>query len=200
MEITLIYIVSLASAACAVLFWGCYRRVDIRTRVRILLYIRKGLLYTLAYRRRLSSDDVTVFSLLKISSLVAANITACVLKLQDSNELGKRCGSLFLANMIPLFFGGRRGFMNDQILRTQTSEQALVHRWMGRICVTQGIIHGIISIGHHSPSIPHIIVSLCPQALNRAPLTKSHVSPCPFSALWDFFPYFMFVNIFLRSF
>ncbi|KAF2028956.1 hypothetical protein EK21DRAFT_90173 [Setomelanomma holmii] len=59
--------------------------------------------------------------------------------------------------MIPLFFGGRRGLMNDRILRIQTSEQALVHRWMGRICVIQGIVHGIISISDHSPSIPQII-------------------------------------------
>jgi hypothetical protein len=159
MIVSLIYLVSLASAAGALLLWRCYRLLNARTRTIILLFIRKQLLYRLIYRRRNSSDDVNVLSLFNICLLVAANITACALKIRDRGELARRCGRLFLVNMVPLFLGGRRSLLADQILRIHSSEQSLLHRWMGRVCVLQGLVHATISTLAASPTAPQITVS-----------------------------------------
>jgi hypothetical protein len=113
MIIPLIYLISLASAAGALLLWRVYRLLDARTRTKVLLFIRKQLLYQLVYRRRNGSDDVSVLSLFNICLLVGANITACALKIQDRGELARRCGRLFLVNMIPLFLGGKRSLLAD---------------------------------------------------------------------------------------
>jgi hypothetical protein len=160
MIIPLIYLISLASAAGALLLWRVYRLLDARTRTKVLLFIRKQLLYQLVYRRRNGSDDVSVLSLFNICLLVGANITACALKIQDRGELARRCGRLFLVNMIPLFLGGKRSLLADQILRIHSSEQSLLHRWMGRVCVLQGVIHATISTLAASPTAPQITVSV----------------------------------------
>jgi hypothetical protein len=160
MKITLIYLISLASAFAALLSWKIYRLVDIHTRRRIVLYARKKLLYTLVYRRTTSSDNVNVLSLCNICLLIAANITACALKINNRAELAKRCGNLFIVNMVPLFLGGQRSILTDKILRLQSSEQSLLHRWMGRVCVTQGLFHGILNAMSSSATTPQIIVSI----------------------------------------
>jgi hypothetical protein len=100
MIVSLIYLVSLASAAGALLLWRCYRLLNACTRTKVLLFIRKQLLYRLIYRRRNSSDNVNVLSLFNICLLIAANITACALKFRDRGELARRCGRLFLVNMV----------------------------------------------------------------------------------------------------
>jgi hypothetical protein len=160
MNILLIYSISLASAAGLLVLWHVYRLLNVPTRRRILLYSRKKLMYTLIYRRTTGSDNVNALSLLNICLLIAANITACALGITSRAELARRCGSLFLVNMIPLFLGGRRSILADRALHLQSSEQSLLHRWMGRVCVIQGLLHGIVSATLNSPTLVETLVGI----------------------------------------
>lgn len=159
MHVSLIYITSLASAVGILLLWRIYRLIDINLRRSISLYVRKRLLYTVVFRRRASSNTINVLSLCNICLLLAANIAACALKINNRSELAKRCGSLFLVNLVPLLLGGQRSILTDHIFHVQSSEQSLLHRWMGRVCVTQGLIHSIINALSASPTTLQIIVS-----------------------------------------
>jgi hypothetical protein len=160
MHTTLIYVISLASAVGMLVLWKVYQLIDVKTRRAIFLYARKKLLYTLVYRRRSGSDNVNVPSLLSVCLLIAANITVCALNFKDRKELAKRCGSLSLVNMVPLFLGGQRSTLTDRVLHLGSTEQSLLHRWMGRVCVVQGLVHGIVFAMSTSPTVIHILVSI----------------------------------------
>jgi hypothetical protein len=160
MNINVIYLASLAAAFGLLLSWKVYRLIDIATQRTIIQYARKRLLYTLIYRRRASSDDINALSLFNICFLLAANVTACGLKINKRTELAKRCGSLFLVNIIPLLLGGQRSFLTDRLLPVQSSEQSLLHRWMGRICVVQGLVHSVVNATSSSPATLQILVSV----------------------------------------
>jgi hypothetical protein len=177
MKINLIYLISLAAAFGLLLFWKVYRLLDVVTRRTIIQYARKKLLYTLIYRRRASSDNVNVLSLFNICLILAANVTACGLKINNRAELAKRCGSLFLVNLIPLLLGGQRSFLTDRFLHLQSSEQSLLHRWMGRVCVAQGLVHGIVNATSSSPATLQILVRV--QFFSFHVLTKEPVHIIP---------------------
>jgi hypothetical protein len=160
MHITLIYLISFASTVGVLLAWKVSHFIDTDTRRSLSTYFRRKVLYTLVYRRRGASDDVSVMSFLKISLFAVANVIACTFGLADRTELARRCGTLFLINVIPLFLGGRSSFFADQILRIHPSEQSLGHRWIGRICVAEGLIHGVVNATSISLTIVQILVGI----------------------------------------
>jgi hypothetical protein len=160
MDTPLIYLTSLAAAFGILLLWKVYRIVPIRIRRASMLYARKKLFYTMIYRRRSSSDNINVLSLCNICLLVAGNITACALKISDRKELAKRCGSLFLVNLVPLMLGGQRSILTNYISHLHSSEQSLLHRWMGRVCVVQGLIHAVINAMSSVPTQIQILVGV----------------------------------------
>jgi predicted ferric reductase len=152
MQINIIYTIALASLFGLLLLWKLLSLVEISTRQLILSYLRKRFLYTLVYHRRAGTDDINVASTINIIVLVAANMTACIYGLPDRIELARRCGALFLLNATPLLLGGRTSFLIDRIMILKPNQQSLLHRWMGRVCVLQGLIHGGISAASSSPT------------------------------------------------
>jgi hypothetical protein len=150
MQINIIYTIALASSFGLLILWKLLSLVEISTRQLILSYLRKRFLYTLVYHRRAGTDDINVASTINIIVLIAANITACIYRLPDRAELAKRCGALFLLNATPLLLGGRMSLLIDKTMILKPNQQSLLHRWMGRVCVLQGLIHGGISAASSS--------------------------------------------------
>ena len=159
MQIPLIYLISLASTLGVLCVWKAFRLVDPPTRRLIFSFLRKKLLYPLVLQRQKATSNINVFAFLRIILVVAANITACTLKISDRTELAKRCGTLFMINVVPLYLGGRTSLLVDRVLRLPLSEYSLIHRWIGRICVVQGLVHGVINASLSSPSIIEALVS-----------------------------------------
>ncbi|KAF2727578.1 hypothetical protein EJ04DRAFT_594415 [Polyplosphaeria fusca] len=145
MYATLIYLISTTSAVGLYLLWKLSQLISPTTRWKILFFLRKRLLYSLVLRRRKGTSEITVSSFLGVAVIVAANVTASTIKLRDRTEFAKRCGTLFLINLVPLYLGGRSSIIVDRILRVPCSQYLLLHKWLGRICVIQGIVHGISS-------------------------------------------------------
>jgi hypothetical protein len=143
-QTNVIYAVALASASLALLFWRALCFIDAPTRRALFSFLRKVFLYRSAYRRRAGSDGVTVVSSVNVLIFIAANITACTFGLTDRAELAKRCGNLSVINLIPLLLGGRTSLLVDRILQIQPYHSSFMHRWMGRICVVQGLVHGVL--------------------------------------------------------
>ncbi|KAF2194711.1 hypothetical protein K469DRAFT_706201 [Zopfia rhizophila CBS 207.26] len=161
MQVTSIFLISLGSAVGALVVWKLCQRVNAPTRRFLFSFLRKKLIYTLVIRRSKSTSDVNVIAFLSILLVIAANITACTLKLTDRIELARRCGTLFIINVVPLYLGGRTSLVADRILRIRLSDYSLMHRWMGRICVIQGLVHGIINASTSSPLVAdNLLLSL----------------------------------------
>lgn len=153
MHLLFIYGLSFVSVVVVLFIWRIWRLIDRSTRTAIVLFIRKRLLYALLVRRFRTSSDISVFAGLNLLLFGAANVTACTLRVQSRAEIAKRCGTLFIINVIPLFLGGRTNYIADKIFRLQLNEYALLHRWIGRVCVLQGLIHGFLNAATSRPSI-----------------------------------------------
>ncbi|KAF2680662.1 hypothetical protein K458DRAFT_445146 [Lentithecium fluviatile CBS 122367] len=148
-----IYLICLVSVLGAFILYSIWRLIDSTTRRFIFSFLRKNLLYTMVVRRRTGSSDMTVYGLLSIVLLIASNITACSLWIADRADLAKRCGTLFMINVVPLYLGGRTNFFVDRVLQLPLDQYSFLHRWMGRICVIQGLVHGIMNAATSSSSI-----------------------------------------------
>ncbi|KAK7179080.1 ferric reductase like transmembrane component [Paraphaeosphaeria sporulosa] len=156
-----IYALSFASAVIVLFIWRIWRLINRSTRTAIMLFIRKRLLYALLVRRLRTSSDISVLAGLNLFLCGAANVTACTLWVPNPAEIAKRCGTLFIINVIPLYLGGRTNYIADKILRLQLNEYALLHRWMGRICVAQGLVHGFVNAAtSRAPIVETTLLSL----------------------------------------
>ncbi len=145
MQIILIYAVALGGVITLLLLWRVFLLAGDETRGAVFSFLRKKISYTLIYRRRASSDNISIPSLLNILLFLAANITVCTFKIHDRTELAQRCGALSLINIVPLFLGGQTSFLADLILRLPLGQRSVIHRWLGRICVLQGLVHGVLN-------------------------------------------------------
>ncbi|KAL5401100.1 hypothetical protein PMIN04_013131 [Paraphaeosphaeria minitans] len=158
MHLLSIYALSFASAVIVLFIWTIWRLIDRSTRTAIVLFIRKRLLYALVMRRLRTSSDISVLAGLNLLLFGAANVTACTLWVPNPAEIAKRCGTLFIINVIPLYLGGRTNYIADRIFRLQLNEYALLHRWIGRICVVQGLVHGFLNAATSRASIVETIL------------------------------------------
>jgi hypothetical protein len=159
MRDTIIYPVTAVSLFAILVIWKVYRSIRLITRQKALTWVRKLLLDTLVYRRRKSTDSVNLFSLLYTTIYIGSNVVLCALGNNDRNELASRCGTLFLINLVPLFLGGRLSLLTDRMTRVQPWNQSLAHRWIGRVCLLQGVLHGILNMVATQTTLVHIIVS-----------------------------------------
>lgn len=158
MQLLAIYTISFVSAVVVLFVCNAWRLIDRPTRKAIVLFIRKRLLYALLVRRLRTSSDISLFAGLNLLLFGAANVTACTLWVQSRAEIAKRCGRLFIINVVPLYLGGRTSFVADRVFRLQLNEYFLLHRWMGRICVIQGLVHGVLNATTSPSSILETVV------------------------------------------
>ena len=119
MEVTTIYLVTAASLIAGLILWNVYRLVGSSARRSAQSWLRKLFVYTLVYRRRKGTDSINFISLCYIVIYIGANVSLCVVGISNRSTLAKRCGTLFLANLIPLFLGGRLSFLTDTLTRVR---------------------------------------------------------------------------------
>lgn len=62
-----------------------------------------------------------------------------------------RTSLLACINLVPLFSGGRTSLIVDRVLGIRKSRHDLFHKWLGRIFVVEGIIHGSIIMAVSGP-------------------------------------------------
>ncbi|KAF2257699.1 hypothetical protein CC78DRAFT_622409 [Lojkania enalia] len=158
LSILSIFFLSLASVAASLGLWKLGQRLDASTRRKVTAFFRKRLIYTTIFRRLKGSYEINVLTLSSVMLAITVNILGCTLKVSDRHDIAKRCATLFLINAVPLYLGGRTNIFVDRILRLSLSKYALIHHWLGRICVVQGFVHGIIKISSTSISTTEILL------------------------------------------
>lgn len=153
MQVSLVYLIAFCAAVACALLFSLYQVLDPSTRRFVFAWLRKKIVYRLIYRRRKGTSSFTMLSVLGLSALVGVNVTACVLEVSDTHALAVRCAKLVLVNALPLFLGGRTSLFADRVLRLPLNHYQFLHRWVGRICVIQGVIHGLINVRLFYPRI-----------------------------------------------
>ena len=157
MQIITIFLISLGATFGAFTLWKLLQRIDAPTRKLIFSFLHKRLNYTLVIKRQKGSSDVSVLAAILILLYVTANIVVCTLRISGRAELAKRCGSLFVINMVSLYLGGRTSLISDKV-HLNLSQYGLLHRWVGRVCVIQGLIHSFINFSVVPSSTWEILV------------------------------------------
>ncbi|KAI9777795.1 MAG: hypothetical protein M1839_008590 [Geoglossum umbratile] len=144
MQLTVAYAISVAAVVGA---FTLYRVGTVIARVVRMLrtvFILKHLCYPVLWRRRSGSTDMTRLQGILTALFIAANILCSLIGVRNVSDLNRRSGILSLINMMPMFLGGRTNLFAD-LLGLRLDHYGTLHRWIGRVCVLQGILHGSIT-------------------------------------------------------
>lgn len=120
------------SLAAGQLVWKMYARL-----------IQKRLEYPLIATRPQGSTNVSRLDCVFITSFVAANAACLALKITNQAQIATRSGQLFSINVILLYLGGHTSIYADKIFRVPVEKYSLMHRWAGRVCVGEAILHAV---------------------------------------------------------
>ena len=145
MQALYVYTTAYVSILGLVIGWRLYRFLTARARDRVFSVLSKWLIYTVFMARVNGSSDITIFAGFVILCMVAGNVAGAVIAVKTQADFSIRLARLCITNIVVLFFGGRTNLFADRVLKLSHNNYYLVHRWIGRICVLEGVIHGMLS-------------------------------------------------------
>ena len=155
MQSTQIYAIAYGATLGIVVCWRLYQSFASRVRERVFLLASKWLVYSLLIPRWTGSTNVTVVAAIAIVALYVGNVVSSVLAVLTKEEFSIRIARLCVTNLITLYFGGGSSFMLDKVLRLPLSDTGILHRWVGRLTLIEGCIHGIIELSQPN-SVLHV--------------------------------------------
>ncbi|KAF1840098.1 uncharacterized protein K460DRAFT_296976 [Cucurbitaria berberidis CBS 394.84] len=146
MQVTIIYVISYASALGLLLLWRLCQFLTAQAREHVFSKVSRWVVHTVILPRFNGSSDVTILVGLIIALLFVANIIGSVLSIRNRAEASLRLARLCATNLVFLYLGGRSNIMLDRIFRLSHTEQNVLHRWIGRVTIAEGLIHGTLGI------------------------------------------------------
>ena len=145
MELTLAYSIALGSFAILLIVQRITATVLRYTRPRSIQLARKHLLYKLLWTRFAGSSNVTRLHGSFLAIYFAANVTCCVLGVDNVALFASRTGLLSIINIAPLMLGGRTNPILDMI-KVDLNTYGTLHRWSGRVALLQGMTHCVLHL------------------------------------------------------
>ncbi len=128
------------SVLVVLVVWNLAARTAV-WRKRGISVLRKRLSQGVIAARPAGTNSVNLSACAGIILLTAANILACVFGVSSRNHLARRVAAISLFNLVSLMAGGRTNLLADSILGVSLQSYGTVHRWLGRICVIQALLH-----------------------------------------------------------
>ena len=90
--------------------------------------------------------SVTRFEFLLFVAFLVCNIFALAFLVTDVKELEQRAAVLCAINLTPLFLSGKPNPLID-LLSIPSPVYQLVHHWIGRVAIFEGLLHAALTIG-----------------------------------------------------
>jgi len=115
-------------------------------RQRSMQAIRKIFVQTLVVTRRNGTSDYTVASTLAIVLLITGNLAVLFVEVADWNDMRERLRSVFHVNLIPLYVSARTPILSEFMFGLTYKQHSLIHRWIGWMCLFQGLGHNLLSL------------------------------------------------------
>lgn len=160
MQLLTIYTICLYATFGAIALWQISRLIMHHALRPCLRCLRKYLLYSLIVRRQVGTSDFTVFTAIFILIYITVNVIVTVYRISTKALLAQRLGSLAIINIVPLYLGGRTNFIVDRIFNLRVTQYELLHRWVGRVCVLQGVTHALIHITFSSRTLTSVTITV----------------------------------------
>jgi hypothetical protein len=159
MQVIIVYLIAYGSAVGLLLGWRLSQYLTTQARKRVFSTFTKWAVYSVVTRRLDGSSDITIVAGFVILLLVVANIVGSTVFIQTRTELSLRLAKLSVTNLAILYLGGRSNILLDKVFRLFHTEQQLMHRWIGRITVIEGLIHGVFEISQLRSALKPIDLS-----------------------------------------
>lgn len=159
MDLVEIYSASLG-AMCALLIGWNIAAATVALQHRFQSILHAHLMQNIAKRVR-GSGDYTVSVVLQIVILITANAVLSTIFVSNLDDLGVRLGIIALVNVMPLFLGGRTSLIADKVFGVSLPWYNMIHNWIGRICMMQALVHGLLRLSGMSGSARYDQIVVC---------------------------------------
>jgi hypothetical protein len=160
MRVSYIYATAYVSVLGSVIVWRLLRFLTARARDHVFSILSKWLIHTVVLARLNGSSDVSVIAGLMVFCMIVGNVISSVIAVTSQADFSARLARLCITNLVILFLGGRTNFIADKLLQLSHNEYHLAHRWIGRICIVEGLIHGILSAFQHRKPLRAIDITV----------------------------------------
>jgi hypothetical protein len=110
----------------------------------VLFYLSKYVTHPLIIQRRYWTS-ITGIQAVVLLTYMALNGICMGVGVQNTKDLMLRSGMMASVNMMPLFLGSRTSFLINGI-GIPLHTYYLMHHWIGRIAILQGLLHAILAI------------------------------------------------------
>lgn len=134
--------------------------VGLWARQRIAVWTRKNIVQSVVFSRLRGSTDYTIAALLCIVIIVSGNIVASCYGIKDRSGLQQRLAELSAINLVPLFLAGRTMALVQNVLGLSVKQYALLHRWLGWVCILQLSCYLVITLSHPGWHIDSVYIAV----------------------------------------
>lgn len=158
MDLTLSYAYSIVALFAFFSLWRLYLLIHSNTRTRILSKFRHWIWNFQPTKRLEGSSSTNISIFISIAICFATNAVVCSLHVSSLSQFGDRCAVVAITNLVPLFIGGGTNIMFDKLFKTDLRITGTIHRWLGRLCIVEVLIHAISRWTKTAPKIGEILV------------------------------------------
>ena len=165
MQATQIYAIAYGAALAVLFSWRLYQSLASRVRERVFSLASKWLVYSLIMPRWDGSTNITIIAGIAIATLYVGNVVSSVLAVPTRAEFSLRVARLCITNLVTLYLGGGSSFILDKVFQLPRSDTGALHRWVGRLTLIEGCIHGVMELSRPNPAFKTTAIHLSASAV-----------------------------------
>ena len=161
MEITVVYVLTLGAIFGALVLYQTLKIINRQVQNLCIPFILKHISYPLVLVRRRGTSNMSRLHLIYLTIYITANVLCSAIGVSNWASFGERVGHLAMVNIIPLCVGGRTNLIAN-LFHLPLSEYGLMHRWIGRVCVMEGITYGVVTLTQpHTSATKYKVITVC---------------------------------------
>lgn len=120
-------------------------------------------------------SQTTRFELFLILMVLMGNVLCCTIGIQDVPAFTRRLGVLSIVNNIPLAMGGHPNLVMD-FCGIGVKSYALLHQWMGRTTIVEGLLHSALMLSVGVKSNPRMLTRYTGMIVSAIPTANGVLS------------------------
>jgi len=116
-------------------------------RKRSISALSKTFSTALLVTRPAGTDSMSLGACTAMMLLVGLNTVASLIRVESRAALAQRLATMSMVNLTVLLAGGRTNLIANSIIGISLRRYHTSHRWLGRICVLQSLLHAALHMG-----------------------------------------------------
>lgn len=146
MDPVLLYASCIGSALCLLILFQIGSDLGRKFKYIYVNYVRNLLVFPLLFTRGAGSSNVTYFDFATLALYLLTNVAFLSVYTSTHDQLSTRSSVIFMINITLLYLGGRTNILLDKVLHIEKTQYDLMHRWVGRVTILEGVLHGVLRL------------------------------------------------------